>query len=226
MRHDDRQQQRTFGYCETRLQRDDGRDCEEASGDDGAPFTKEGNEQPPHREHGQHAGDQRRQAIGGDGLPRLVAEQFTGAILQPVDADGAEGETLALEGGVDQVVPLDHVARGLRVDDLGAINRRQQKRSREIGQKRQRQEGQCRETRASRQTVKQRGAIALQALQRRWDKAHADVLATPEDRGIIAQRGPRGLDTDSAVKRLRKPVEQAEGGECQRAARLTRRRRG
>ena len=102
LRHDDGQQQRALGDRQRRLQRHDGRHGEQRGGDDGAPLAEQRPRQPPHRQHGEDAGDQRGQAVGGDVVPRPAAEQLAGAGLQPVDADGAEGEALALVAGIDR----------------------------------------------------------------------------------------------------------------------------
>ncbi|MEI9902106.1 MAG: hypothetical protein WDN31_20665 [Hyphomicrobium sp.] len=109
---------------------------------------------------------------------RPVAEQLAGRDLQPIDADGAEGEALALEGGVDIGVALEHVARRLRVDDLGAVDGRQQQYAGQVGEDGEGEQGCRSEARTCGELIQECGAEALKLFQRRGE-AHAHALASP-----------------------------------------------
>ena len=103
-------------------------------------------------------------------------ENLAGGGLQPVDADGAEGVALALEGGVDGVPALQHAAGGLRVDDFGAVDGGQQEHAGEVGEQCQRQQRSGGEPMAFAQRVEQAGAGAIQPFQRQGEETHAPPL--------------------------------------------------
>ena len=73
---DNRQQQRAFGNRQRRLQRHDGRHGEQRRRDDRAALPQHGPRQPPRGEHRQYAGDERRQAVGGNRAPRVASEDL------------------------------------------------------------------------------------------------------------------------------------------------------
>ena len=213
------------GIDELRLQRHDRRHGEQRGGDERARVRRAAAAAAttPRARRG------RRRAATAAGRSRSRPTRLARAArrrhLQPVDADGAEGEALAHRSARRCRSPRSSMPRVLsRVDDLGAVDGRQREEARQVGDERQR-----------RGAPRRRGAAARRA---RRSGARTRAPAVPACSGKTLMRarrslgsidtatGARGLDTDSAVGRLRKPTRaSAEGGDDVGRRQGTRRQR-
>ena len=75
---------------------------------------------------------------------------------------GRKAKALVEEARVQQVAALEHAARALRIDDLGAVDGRQRDEARQVGNERQRHERSRGEARPRRDLVESARAIRLE----------------------------------------------------------------